>query len=85
MKWTTKDGQKLEPRDMTTSHIKNCLAMLKRKGAISDQTFLSCLSAPPNGDMAQMAWEQEINDLLSRPIAPIIDEFEKELRMRNDE
>ena len=28
--WETKDGQKLSVRDMTDSHIANCLAMLKR-------------------------------------------------------
>lgn len=28
--WTTKDGQKLQLRDMETSHINNCIRMLER-------------------------------------------------------
>ena len=28
--WTTADGQELEPKDMETSHLKNCLNMMER-------------------------------------------------------
>jgi len=27
--WTTRDGQRLQPKDMETSHIKNCIKMLE--------------------------------------------------------
>lgn len=29
--WTTKEGERLRVRDMSTSHIQNCVAMIKRK------------------------------------------------------
>lgn len=31
MYWETKDGKRLNIKDMETSHIKNCIAMLKRE------------------------------------------------------
>ena len=38
--WETKDGQRLNVRDMTDSHIANCLAMLKRGGSPYADPFI---------------------------------------------
>lgn len=34
MKWTTKNGDEIEVRDMTTQHIKNCIKAIKEKRII---------------------------------------------------
>lgn len=77
--WKCKDGEFIHPRNMDTDHIKNALAMLKRKGFISFSHWEMCLSCPPQGDMAQMAWEQEIMNL--KP-SKFIEIFEEELAKR---
>ncbi len=38
--WETKDGRKLNVRDMTDSHIANCLAMLERGGSPYADPFI---------------------------------------------
>jgi hypothetical protein len=78
--WITKDGRKIAVKDMATSHIKNTLAMLKAKGFVDLDTleFYLC-GAGPNGEMAQLAFEQELMDL---KVSPFIDLFEEELNYR---
>ena len=76
-KWKTKEGKEIEIKDMETSHIKNCLNMLERKGFVSMTTldlYLSC--SDPNGEMAQIAFEQELMDLR---VTNFIDLFTEEL------
>lgn len=82
-KWKTKDGKKIAIKDMETSHIQNALNLLKRKGFISRKTLRFYLSTPgPNGDMAQWAFEQELDDVISSPVSSFIDLFERELSKR---
>ena len=83
--WKTKDGRQIEIKDMETSHIKNTLAMLKRKGFISPKTLSYYLFGPtPNGDGANDAYEMEFNNLVNRPISPFINYFEDELIRRKN-
>lgn len=35
--WTTKDGRRIPVRQMSTEHVQNTLAMLKRKEAMLDE------------------------------------------------
>lgn len=82
MQWTTKDGRKLNVNDMSTQHIKNSLAMLKRKGHVSAKTLLFYLNCPePGGDGAQMAFEEELDSAIKNA-NPFIDAFEEELKTR---
>lgn len=37
--WTTKDGQTLKVKDMTTSHIMNCMKMLKKGDQVIDDFY----------------------------------------------
>jgi len=81
--WTTKDGRQKEIKNMETSHIKNALNMLLEKGFISHETlsfYLTC--EPPNGDMANYAFEQELDNVLKSPTNLFIDYFEEELIKR---
>ena len=86
MKWKTKEGKLIEVKDMSTSHIKNSLAMLKRKGFIAQSTLKSYLFCPsPRGDMAQYCFDQEFDRILNCPVSSFIDKFESELIKRNKE
>ena len=84
--WTTKDGKCIPVSDMTTSHIENALAMLKRNGVVSPSTlefYTTCEG--PNGEMAQVAFENECRMVFSAPVHPAVDWFENELKKRKGE
>jgi hypothetical protein len=63
MKWKTRDGRTLAPSEMSTEHLKNAIAMLRRQGKVTHGELLSMIayagSAP---DGAAMAVEQEIDN-----------------------
>jgi len=80
--WTNRKGRKFEIADMDTTHIRNCLAMLRRKGFISESECDSCMGYSPQGEMAQYCYEQSMDDAFART-SPYIDAFEKELDRRN--
>ena len=83
--WTTKDGHHINPQDMTTSHIENALAMLKRHGVVGPSTVSFYLSGPmPRGEMALEAYFQEFNAVLNAPVSEFVDVFEAILREREE-
>jgi len=85
-KWKTKDGTLINIKDMHTEHIKNVLQMYKDKGYISLSTsnfYFNC--KPPQGDMAQFAFENELMKIIDSPVSAWIDIFEQELERRNNE
>jgi len=60
LKWTTKEGKKMWIKDMSDSHILNCLKMLK-KFAENEYSYAerAIFSYPqPHGDGAQMELER---------------------------
>lgn len=61
--WTTKNGQELRPEEFRSGHLINTIKFLERRAAGLRQMFiLQSLRLPePNGDMAQLAWEQELD------------------------
>ena len=78
--WQSRDGKVHNICDMTTSHIQNCLKMLRRNGFIS---FQDIISGPiPNGDMAQYFYEQDLEEAFGY-VHLAIDILEEELRTRN--
>lgn len=83
-KWIMKDGTQINVKNMETSHIKNSLAMLKRKGFIAQSTFESYFCCYPRGDMAQMAFDQEFDEVMKSPVSQFIDIFENELEARGE-
>ena len=75
--WTTKDGQRINPQDMTTSHIKNSLAMLKRHGVVGPSAVSFYRTGPmPHGDMALEAYFREFDEVLNAPVSEFVDVFE---------
>jgi hypothetical protein len=58
-KWTCRDGTKVRVKDMTTSHIKNAMAMLRRAEFYAIDSGWELL-ATVHGEMAADAIEQEV-------------------------
>ena len=85
-KWKMRDGTKIKIKDMSTSHIRNTINMLKRNGWVSTDTlnfYLTCEG--PNGEMAQMAFEQEQNAIFRAPCSDHLSALERELKKRDKE
>lgn len=89
MIWIQRDGTPIKIKDMTESHIKNCIKMLKRK--INEINYeQSCgyqLLSKVNGEMASYAIENQI-EIIFDDIACLktkILKFEKELEGRKNE
>lgn len=81
--WITKDKRKIAVKDMTNQHIINTLKMLDRNKFIAASTLEFYMSTSgPSGDMAQLAFEQELDEVLDRIPTRWIDIFNKELKIR---
>ena len=83
MRWKKKNGEMIEVSEMETSHIQNALAMLERKGFVGPSEvnfYLTC--RPPNGEYAQMAFEQEMDQVFNAPVSKFVDIFKDELKTR---
>ena len=84
--WKTKSGIKLKIKDMTTQHIKNCIALLNRYDAHcfhNAYSFLDILQ----GDMAIDTMENNIasaeeDGYMSEEAQEYIESFENELKKR---
>ena len=83
--WITRDGRKLKIKEMETSHINNCISMLKRiqsNQLKSMYDYSMCL----NGEMAILEMEQAIEQIEEEGMEGIeqdyIDSFENELEKR---
>ena len=82
-KWKQKDGTKIKIKDMSTNHIRNSINMMKKNGYVSSDTlnfYLTCEG--PNGEMAQMAFEQEQDIIFSAPCSSTMSALERELNKR---
>lgn len=66
--WLTRDGRILKIKEMETNHIVNALAMLKRNGFVSKDTFENFFGG--------------IRSLCDKPVNEYIDLFENELGKR---
>ncbi len=82
-KWKQRDGTKIKIKDMSTGHVRNALNMMQRNGWVSSDTlnfYLTC--GEPNGDMAQMAFEQEQRAIFEAPCSNTMSALERELKKR---
>jgi len=85
--WRCKDGRVLLIQDMETSHLTNTVAMLRRKGYVSEQ---EAVDAPRpmsfGGEYAQMfadaQFDVEMNDWLRQKIHLGLGHLERELAQR---
>ena len=83
--WTTAKGEKIPVTEMETSHIENALAMLRRMGYVGPREvsfYAAC--AGPQGEMAQVAFDQEQNYVFSAPVSDWVDIFVEELQIRKE-
>lgn len=83
MKWTTKEGKKIEVRDMETSHIKNCLnKMLKEAKVISKEYCDTGYQGDSYiNDCVKVERKATEDDLMQ--LSPIYKEMKLELKKRN--
>lgn len=44
MKWKCKDGRLVDIKGMATAHLNNAVVMLRLKGFVTEDEFLSCLT-----------------------------------------
>ncbi len=67
MKWKTRDGTVIDVDDMSTSHLRNAVAMADRVMARLYDCSLSLgsLSSSVRGEFAQLAVEQEIDAMFA--------------------
>ena len=79
--WKCKDGRVLDISAMTTDHIKNCIAMMRRKGFVSVEEFryYLCADTSAMGDGAYDAFENEMSSLR---FCRAIDAMEAEVNKR---
>lgn len=79
--WKTKDGTVLNIRDMETSHIINCINMLRRTIASRPDEYAW---GEPEGEMAQDCFNSEVrrNDHIENQMRQQINIFKKELESR---
>lgn len=81
MHWTTKDGRKINIKDMSDDHLRNAVAMLRRQGFVgADEYALAIGSAfSMSGEMAQYYAEQSVADMMP---SQCLDAMECEIAMR---
>lgn len=81
--WTMRDGSKIRIKDMTDSHLINCMAMMKRT---HDNRIDMAMSgaAGLSGELATYYAEQEIGNMAESPAYTfdIYADFEEEARRR---
>jgi len=80
--WITQTGEKLKVREMETSHIENCIKMLKR--ALDTQPEPAVYMG--DSDYASDAVDQENrhNENLAEELKSNIDSFKRELKRRKE-
>lgn len=82
--WTCRDGTTIPLSNMSDQHLTNAYRMLRRKGFVSERTFWFYMrDKGPNGDMAQDAFQQEIEQVLDSQVSPWLDVLEVEIKRRS--
>uniref|UniRef100_A0A6M3IU99 Uncharacterized protein n=1 Tax=viral metagenome TaxID=1070528 RepID=A0A6M3IU99_9ZZZZ len=78
--WTMRDGTRIKVADMTTSHIENALAMLRRQGAVSPKAVYRSLYSEYHSD--SLDFQRECQVLFSPRLCDMVDIFKDELKRR---
>ena len=77
--WRMKTGEVINIADMADSHLSNTIAMLRRKGFVSNSDLSMYLCSEPNGEMAQELYFSELSRIKTHPS---LDELEAEQARR---
>ena len=83
--WKTKDGKEIPIKDMTDSHIVNCVRLLSRA---FNRYRLDMFDSPPslNGEIAQECADREwlwaVTEMTAKDLFPIIEDLMEEVRHR---
>lgn len=81
--WQTNDGRVIPIEKMTNSHLINTYLFLERRNCIPPRLIEFYLTAPrPNGDMAQLAVEQEADIAFSKVPCIQMEWIEDEIKRR---
>jgi hypothetical protein len=89
--WVQRDGTPIRVKDMTTSHLENTVAMLRRAAPnIYDREVISTYiyATPPGGDMAMDMFDREFDAALERDPwdwlkrTPLVKAMRKEIKRR---
>jgi len=79
MEWVMKSGKKINITDMETSHIRNAIAMLRRKGFVTPAELEMYLLSEPSGEAALDEYMRELDRIKTcLPLATL----EAELKRR---
>lgn len=84
--WTTKTGKTILISEMKTSHIRNSIKMMELNGFCSKKqlnTYLRC-NYNSMGDVAQMAFDRELDNISCKIPSDLIDSLQEELDKRNE-
>ena len=77
--WKMKNGHTIKIADMETSHIKNAIAMLRRKGFVTPAELELYLLSEPNGEAALDEYMRELDRIKT---CPPLAALEAELKRR---
>lgn len=77
--WRMKTGEVINIADMADSHLANTIAMIRRKGFVSNSDLSMYLCSEPNGEMAQELYFAELSRIKTHPA---LDELEAEQARR---
>lgn len=83
--WVTKEKQTVDIREMTTQHIKNTLALLRRKGFLTPEEaeWEAAGWCSFTGEMSSYYAEHEMDAAFNKS-CPHINAFEEELQRRGE-
>jgi hypothetical protein len=82
--WTTCNDQIVSISSMSDYHLLASYRMMERNGYIPVSIFNLFLYGPrPSGDMATLAWEQELDEVVSKRPHPLMDRLMDEIKRRN--
>jgi hypothetical protein len=80
--WLQRDGAPILISEMGDGHLLRAAAMMRRKGFIGLRELAAFFSHRPNGEMALLAFEAEMDDAFSRPAHPYVDLLNDEIKKR---
>jgi signal recognition particle subunit SEC65 len=85
-KWTTKDGTKVRLCDMSDSHLHNAINIVEKAAELKRRdNLLFYLGCPePTGDMAQLAFDREVDNAIDATMEDFLPEIHNKLILEKE-